>query len=75
MLSVVCSREILYRATVLVYLQGITAKDFYYSYVEKHRSCWELVGNLLRSEVPVGRFSIVTGLVVFDGVLDKNQVQ
>ena len=53
MLSVVCSREILCRATVLIYLQGITAKDFYYSYVEKHRSCWELVGNLLQSEVPV----------------------
>ena len=38
--------EILCRATVLIYLQGITAKDFYYSYVKKHRSCWELVGSL-----------------------------
>ncbi len=46
-------REILIRATVLIYLQGITAEGFYYSYVKKHRSRWELVGNLLRSEVPV----------------------
>jgi hypothetical protein len=50
------------RATVLIYLQGITAEDFYYSYVKKHRSCWELVGNLKSRS---GRFSIVTGLVVF----------
>ena len=27
------STEILCRATVLIYLHGITAKDFYYSYV------------------------------------------
>ncbi len=40
-----CQQEILCRATVLIYLQGITAKDFYYSYVKKHRSCWELVGS------------------------------
>ena len=43
------------RATVLIYLQGITAKNFYYSYVKKHRSCWELVGCLFAacSEVQV----------------------
>ena len=38
--------EILCRATVLIYLQGITAKNFYYSYVKKHRRRWELVGSL-----------------------------
>ncbi len=58
------SREILCRTPVLIYLQGITAKDFYYSYVKKHSSRWELVGSLSGdcwlpvplSEVP-GRFS------------------
>ncbi len=43
------SNPVLCRATVLIYLQGITAKNFYYSYVKKHRSRWELVGRLSRA--------------------------
>ena len=48
----------------------ITAKDFYYSYVKKHRTCWLLVGclfaacSLLVRKSRSGGFSIVTGLVV-----------
>ena len=48
----------------------ITAKDFYYSYVKKHRTCWLLVRCLFAAcSLPVrksrsGGFSIVTGLVV-----------
>jgi hypothetical protein len=47
--------KILCRASVLFYIQGIAAKDFYYSYVKKHRSRWELVACLFAacSEVPV----------------------
>ena len=47
----------------------ITAKDFYYSYVKKHRTCWLLVRCLFAAcSLPVlksrsGGFSIVTGLV------------
>ncbi len=53
------------------------AKNFYYSYVKKHRSCWELVGSLLAtcSEVKSrsGRFSIVTGLVVDNNAAAYNR--